>query len=162
MRPIAARPHARTPAAGGTHAAPNAAVRNVRFRRLKRDILTLSEWAITALSNAGVRGPVETGLKHFMGDSLNWKQRLLKTPGCGRRVLLEVERHAREIGIDTRTKLRPHAARILRSYKVETVEELRQFIALEPDWRMTLKVTRGCGRMTLRGIEMAASDLGIL
>lgn len=132
------------------------------FRIIKRQWPKLSDSAMTALSAAGIRGPVETALRQFMKESLNWKLRIIKQYDCGGKVIREVEKAAKELSIESGTKLKPRAAKILDSYKVETVEGLRQFVILEPDWRMTLKVTRGCGDATLQEIEDLAQNLGIL
>lgn len=129
---------------------------------LKTDTVMISEWAISALGRAGIRGPIEDGLKNLVKKNLNWKAMLKKVHLCGDAVISEIDAAARSLGYDTSPKVSARAAKILSGLGVDTVEDLRRFMLANGDWRTELKETPGCGRKTRDEIVLAAQQMGIL
>lgn len=128
----------------------------------KTDTVMISERAISALGRAGIKGPIEDGLRNLVMRHLNWKSMLKGVHLCGDRTIREIEAAARGLGYDTSVKMGTRAAKALRRHDVMTVEDLRRFMLANGDWRAELKATDGCGRRTMGEIVVAAQQLGIL
>ena len=98
----------------------------------------LSKKGIGFLRAAGVRGPLETGLKDFI-EGTDWRGELQRLKGCGPATVKQIGQAAREAGIDTEIGSMDKGFReLFRKHGLTTSLQIRDFIEDNPDWRNEL------------------------